>query len=163
MKRSIATSGIFAVVIGAAALAGERTAFDGMGAMMLEHEANETFEQVSSDHVSDGMETGGQCEEQRRLDVRVRDMERSFEKTYSRMAVKLEMKELAAVREKAFLASERIAGLKAERAIAVATARKSVSEHKAAFAQYRHAVSDRDLVIQVEDALAAAEQALAQE
>lgn len=157
MKRSVAAAGIISVIAGATALAGDQFAFDGMGAMMLEHEAGETFDEVAEQHVG-----AGHCEEQKRMaKAQALEMQKAYAQTFAQMSSRLGKLEIQTLPETARLSAQQLKSLKVERIVAVEAAQQSLAQHRAVFERHRLALRDKELRAQVEDALAAAERALA--
>ncbi|NVJ97635.1 MAG: hypothetical protein HWE25_05755 [Alphaproteobacteria bacterium] len=156
MKSSVAVIGLIAGVVGATAIAEDQFAFDGMGAMMMEHEASEGFDQVSGQEPA-----SGHCEErQRAFKARVAALEKTYAKAFQEATSRLGTMDVKSIRETAFLTEEQIKSLKSSQELTLGAVHTSLTEHREILAKHRFAFKDKALLAQVEDALVSAEQAL---
>lgn len=165
MRRCVITVGTVAALLGAPTLAGEEQfAFDSMGSMMLEHEAEENIDGMTSSAVP-RYEQEAQCEEKEaQLRARLEGLRLELAEGISYSASTLEDISLTALD---------LAGVKVEQVLGhmdmlrgeeLQSLRKTLEEHRVEIESHREAlasVADQKLISSVQEALSMAQEALA--
>lgn len=164
MNRRILFAAIVSCFAGATALAGDQLAFDSIGSMMLEHEAEEnhdTSDMYASTALSDRVAQRIQCkQEEAELKARMKELEASFTRSFSQSLKDFKMRELKAIEAKATEMTAHLKALELDRADQLELVSATLATHQAELAKYRKAFKDSNLLRQVERALEQAERAL---
>jgi len=159
MKRALIAAASVAVVGSATALAGERmVAFDSMGTMMLEHEAEEVRE------VTYRSPDLARCE-QKEEDIRARlnDLNMSFAEAFSHSFATSDAVDMEAFESRIEAMAGRLSELKMQKVAQMGALQQSLAEHRAELDKYREAFKDDALYAKVLSALEQAELAMASE
>jgi len=159
MKRTLTAVAAISVIGSAAALAGERmSAFDSMGTMMLEHEAEEVRE------VSYRSPDLARCEQkEEEIRARLQDMNLNFAESFSKSFATSEAVDMQAFEARIEAMSGRLSELKMQKVAQLGALQQSLAEHRAELGKYRTAFNDQALYARVLEALEQAEQAMAVE
>ncbi len=163
MKRILVAVASVAVVGSATALAGERmVAFDSMGTMMLEHEAEEVREEVRE--VSYRSPDLARCE-QKEEDIRARlnDLNLSFAESFSQSFATSDAVDMEVFESRIEAMTGRLSELKMQKIAQLGVLKQSLAEHRAELDKYRDSFKDDALYAKVLSALERAEQAMASE
>lgn len=165
MRRSIITVGIVAALMGVPTLAGEEhLAFDSMGSMMLEHEAEENIDGASLSSVP-RYEQEAQCEEKEaQLRARLEGLRLELAEGMLYSANTLEDISLTAL-DLAEVKVEQVLGhMDMLRGEELETLRKTLEEHRVEIESHRDvldSIADQKLFSTVQEALGKAQEALA--
>lgn len=163
MKRSLIAIATISVLGSATAFAGERMmAFDSMGAMMLEHEAEEVRE------VSYRSPELARCEQkEEEIRAKLKDLNlnfaESFSQSFSQSMASSEAVDMQEFETRIEAMSERFSELKMQKITQLGVLQQSLAEHRAQLDRHRADLKDDALYAKVLDALERAEQAMAGE
>ncbi|MFC4346916.1 hypothetical protein ACFO5Q_03570 [Kordiimonas lipolytica] len=159
MKRTLTAVAAISVIGSAAALGGERmSAFDSMGTMMLEHEAEEVRE------VSYRSPDLARCEQkEEEIRARLQDMNLNFAESFSKSFATSEAVDMQAFEARIEAMSGRLSELKMQKVAQLGALQQSLAEHRSELGKYRAAFGDDALYARVLEALEQAEQAMAVE
>lgn len=165
MRRLLITLSAVAVFAGAPTLAGEeQQAFDGMGSLMLAHEAEEDRESLTFAS-RPRYEQEAQCEEKEaELRARLEDLQLDLVEGVSFSASTLEEMSLTALDLAEIKVEQVIGHMGLQRGEELDELRRKLEDHRSEIEQHRDALQsadDQDLISMVQDALSKAQEALA--
>lgn len=165
MKRAVAAVAIFSAFAGASVFAGEdRSAFDSMGAMMLEHEAEEAQETPA---VVRERQMAKCAQQEAELQARIDALDHSIESNFSQFEAfdfssfqAFEKFDFSNDNDTALELSEQVASLRHQQSEKLRALKLHITDHREVLDELSTAFRDKELLEKVQDALEQAEEVL---